>query len=631
MGLRCLLKRARSAVVLHRYVSLDMSSSLECASLTSCTHPWLSRVKAICPVPRILHSGILERKLLSGNPKLIDSDSLRKVYTIYPSLSTGLKGGHHLKRNKLRCHYFGALTNPEGLTPSNWVPVIDQVLLTVSIVLAYMAGVVPYKKPLFNGMKRTVDQDIGAEDSTASGRKAEKGPQTKASDSWSEVKEKFMDALNGTEDVGNLDEEGVEFRNSTANSSLSLFAVSEGSRLRLLWVTLHRLHTEAGIISTACSLVMSISETYEIVSWDAWLTLSCQVIQKIIQPVCIEWLEGELSMENHTQDKDLVTKTFKKLWENNSMLQNFRALGKTELYADLLFFLRFNSLSNGHSFGNKFFVEHGVNVLEDLVINLADGVSSIYLELISVDGNVTNEMNGLGLQLCFLSTRELQRIRNEVALRQWMLQNFGSIVSMYEDRFDLFVLQSRYLQKPSQMEIQETNWLQMFAFKKKPMPALLRYVWISQMPVHVKRTRELRALTGWRYYFSLFLELSDIAMPLFMVVFVKARNAITFFLTCLIGRSLGLICTGIRQSLGWSFFLLKSERISVQREKRIMYLQRAETAIVLTTFLHSRLSMNWKHPIGEIAICLTIGGYFVAYILLLYSVWYILFSFMEFE
>ena len=52
--------------------------------------------------------------------------------------------------------------------------------------------------------------------------------------------------------------------------------------------------------------------------------------------------------------------------------------------------------------------------MEDLVITLADGIASIFLELISVDGNLSNEMNSLGLELCTLSTRALQRLRNEV-------------------------------------------------------------------------------------------------------------------------------------------------------------------------------------------------------------------------
>lgn len=54
------------------------------------------------------------------------------------------------------------------------------------------------------------------------------------------------------------------------------------------------------------------------------------------------------------------------------------------------------------------------SILEDLVITLADGIASIYLGLISVDGNLSNEINSLGLVMCNLSTRALQRLRNEV-------------------------------------------------------------------------------------------------------------------------------------------------------------------------------------------------------------------------
>lgn len=59
-------------------------------------------------------------------------------------------------------------------------------------------------------------------------------------------------------------------------------------------------------------------------------------------------------------------------------------------------------------------MEHGVSILEDLVIMLADGIASMYLGLISVDSSMSNEMNNLGLSLCTMSTRALQKLRNEV-------------------------------------------------------------------------------------------------------------------------------------------------------------------------------------------------------------------------
>lgn len=68
----------------------------------------------------------------------------------------------------------------------------------------------------------------------------------------------------------------------------------------------------------------------------------------------------------------------------------------------------------GCCYDQNLFTLHGVVILEDLVITLADGITSAYLELISVDGDASNEMNSLNWSLCALSTRALQRLRNEV-------------------------------------------------------------------------------------------------------------------------------------------------------------------------------------------------------------------------
>ncbi|CAA7390522.1 unnamed protein product [Spirodela intermedia] len=472
---------------------------LNCTALPPCIHPWVRRgqVRANVSVAGNFCSGMMTRKSMLGENKNIGPLPLRNFFL---PLRTSLKGGWHDEGSNLRCHCFGALANPESLTPSKWVPVIDQVLLTVSIVLAYMGGVVPHKKTLFNSRKDTVEQEIGAEDSTSSGRGAERTLPLRGGGSWSTVGSKLIDGLKATENDDYLDR-SVNDRDIT-NGSLSLFAVAE--------------------------------------------------IDKMLKELCLGFLVGLIVLYQvfKCSFQGLLTETFKKLWEDNSVLDSFKGLGKSELYADLLYFLRFGSLRDGHIFGNNFLVEHGVDILEDLVVSLADGISSMYLELISIDSNVADEMNSLDLNLCRLSTRELQRIRNEVALRQWVLRNFQSVALMYEDRFDLCVLRTKYHERPVKRDVQENHWWQKFAYGKAE-STLLCYVWIDRAPMRVKRTKELRALTGWRYYFSLFLELSDVAMPLFRVVFTKGREVVSFLLTCLVGRSLGLIYAGIRQSLGF--------------------------------------------------------------------------------
>lgn len=53
--------------------------------------------------------------------------------------------------------------------------------------------------------------------------------------------------------------------------------------------------------------------------------------------------------------------------------------------------------------------------MEDLIITLADAISSIYLEVISVDSDISETISNFGLSLCALSTRALQKLRNEVS------------------------------------------------------------------------------------------------------------------------------------------------------------------------------------------------------------------------
>ncbi|KAJ0052047.1 hypothetical protein Pint_01573 [Pistacia integerrima] len=141
----------------------------------------------------------------------------------------------------------------------------------------------------------------------------------------------------------------------------------------------------------------------------------------------------------------------------------------------------------------------------------------------------------------------------QVALNLWLYQNVEAVVSMYEDRFDLCTFQSQRIEESSRdIEVENHNWWKKLTWRKsRTSTSALSYIEIIQISISVRRTKELRALTGWRYYFSLFLELSDISMPFIRAVFEKISNAISFFFVSLIGRSIGLIYTGIRQSLRW--------------------------------------------------------------------------------
>ena len=61
--------------------------------------------------------------------------------------------------------------------------------------------------------------------------------------------------------------------------------------------------------------------------------------------------------------------------------------------------------------------------------------------------------------------------------------------------------------------------------------------------------QELASLNGWRYFVSLCLEAADVMMPLVQNVCTRLGDALSWLLVRLIGRALGLVFKGIKQSL----------------------------------------------------------------------------------
>lgn len=86
----------------------------------------------------------------------------------------------------------------------------------------------------------------------------------------------------------------------------------------------------------------------------------------------------------------------------------------------------------------------------------------------------------------------------QVVLSQWLYQNINSVASMYEDRFDLRTLESHVIQDSSKGEANKSSWWKNFGMlKSRSASSPLRFVVINCISVPVKRTKELRALTGW--------------------------------------------------------------------------------------------------------------------------------------
>lgn len=451
-----------------------------------------------------------------------------------PNVKTLVSGESSFKCNCLR-----TVMDFESAAASGWVPLIDQLLLTASIFLAYMAGVIPSGRSYDSRKITSTDMLLPGSPVFC---KTGKEDQMNGRCAWDVVKTKISDSLLAIENGYIMENNLVEFEQDHAKRPLSLYAVATAPRFRLLLSSIEELEKE----------VNKIPDTSEIIERDKWLGWFSSVTKKACQSALVSWMEQENCVADCRPDKELLLCISEKLKGDDVILGSIRKSGKMELYADLIGFLRYGYFRECSYYDHNIYPVHGAAILEDLIINLADAMASMYLELISVDSDISEKISNSGLSLCTLSTRALQKLRNEVAMWQWIHQNFGEIVLMYEDRFDLRVLKIEPCQKPAEKQSENLSWWRRLMLRKSvTMQSSLNYAAVSLFPLTLKRTRELRALKGWRYYYSLLLELSDIAMPMIKAIIAQFRNAISFFLVSLIGRSVGLVYSGIRQSLQW--------------------------------------------------------------------------------
>ncbi|XP_074317262.1 uncharacterized protein LOC141653405 isoform X2 [Silene latifolia] len=368
----------------------------------------------------------------------------------------------------------------------------------------------------------------------------EEEDKTSCRHNWSVIKGKITDSLIASENgvITSFDESDFD----RTKRPLSLYAVEPGSRLRLLLSSVEQLEKE----------VNEIPDISEAMESGQWLGLFSITLIRTCRAAFSSWMDKEFHTKNCCPDKELLFYMSDKLKGDEMILGNIRKSGKMELYAGLISFFRYGSCRDCSYYDHSVFSLHGSAILEDLIIIIADAIASTYLEVISVDSDVSEKISNLGLSLCALSTRALQKLRNEVAMCEWIHRNFGEIVLMYEDRFDLRILKLEPYHESSDKNKESLRWWStLFLRNSVKSESSMRYAVISPFSLSLKRTRELRALKGWRYYFSLVLELTDIALPVAKTVVAQVRNGISFFLVSLLGRSVGLVYTGIRQSLKW--------------------------------------------------------------------------------
>lgn len=472
-----------------------------------------------------------------------DSYSLRsKLFSssngsIWSCNNYNLSKGYR-KFSGFQCH--GGIADLGSVMALEWV---DELLLATTVALAYMAGIITPRSP--NSRKKaneTVYQDDSSTDNTLLSWLVSEESQSNVGDVWSTVQQKLIVALDAVDDDSSYGVKDLEAKNSEIRHMLSLQAISKGPRLRLLRTALDYLHKE----------IDKVLENGNSLQQDDWSRLLIDILNLSVGPIYARWLETEQTLNDSVSYKEVINTMPDSYQRDDLILLSIKNSGKADLHADLLYFLCYGTKRIGSYCSYDLLAKHAVDILEDLVISLADGIASMCLELISVDNDTLSEIGLMNLiQPSYMATRSLERFRNEVALNRWLQDNFSSVIAIYEDRFNLWTLQSVVVKKSAETENDNRGWYKKVNSKKMVHEELLKDFFICKRVLQIRRTKELRALSGWRYCYSIFLEFSDVMGPLIREFLTRLGKGISFLLVSLIGRSLGLIYRGIRQSISW--------------------------------------------------------------------------------
>ena len=183
------------------------------------------------------------------------------------------------------------------------------------------------------------------------------------------------------------------------------------------------------------------------------------------------------------------------------------------------------------------------SMLEDATVRVAEAVASAYLSRVREGASTPARAvakkaaaakavrtaavaavsaaavvrHALALQPRLKSTRALEKFRNEVKLAAWMNANYGDVVAMYEDWHSLMGVDAA------------GN--------------------VVTRKISVCRHSELARVTGARMLMSMFLEFSDVVVPVARAALNNVKNFTSWLLVTLIGRSLGLVYRGIKESM----------------------------------------------------------------------------------
>jgi DNA-binding NarL/FixJ family response regulator len=201
----------------------------------------------------------------------------------------------------------------------------------------------------------------------------------------------------------------------------------------------------------------------------------------------------------------------------NAIIVQAEILNKIPLVEELFSYLLFQrdlQIDNAsYLAGSSEAKEHGEMLLENLLIQVANGVVQPLLNSLADVEEIKQSFYDRQL----ISTREIERFRNNLSWR-YRLRNFvKEPKEIFESRYELFVFAPRG---------------------------------IATFSIYAPRGQELAQLSGIPLVVTLGLEFRDAIAPRLQSLLSFLGSGVVFVLTQVIGRGLGLIGRGILQGIG---------------------------------------------------------------------------------
>jgi hypothetical protein len=152
-----------------------------------------------------------------------------------------------------------------------------------------MAGVIPVQKTsTYSSGKSTIVEEIPeVGTSKSSGRETDFEGDLKSV--WDVVKVKLLDSLDAIKRENTLGSKVLKPKPPQGKPPLSLYAISEGPQLYLLWSCFQKLEEETNKISGT-------------INSDEWMGSFTQIVREAYQAACTAWLKEELYVENTDSD-----------------------------------------------------------------------------------------------------------------------------------------------------------------------------------------------------------------------------------------------------------------------------------------------------------------------------------------